>query len=145
MRRGAAEAARGGAALLIPVTVRRNEAQDHWLARLTEHQARVRAWLAATRDPATRGHHATQQEGTRLASRAHALAAQGLVARLAGDVHRHAFAAQATRDGSGDAGFVFGDQDSHESQLRYVRSRHAQRRLCRSDESIASLECHDDA
>ena len=56
MRRGvAAGAARGGAALLIPVTAQRNEAQDRWLARLAEHQARVRAWLAASRDPTTWG------------------------------------------------------------------------------------------
>jgi hypothetical protein len=82
----AAEAARGGAALATLAPARRNEAQDRWLARLGEHQARVRAWLAATRDPATRGQLATRQEAARLASRAHALAAQGLVARTAGDI-----------------------------------------------------------
>jgi len=87
MQRGvAAGAARGGAVLTIPVAARRNDAQGRWLARLGEHQAQVRAWLAATRDPATRNVSATRCEAARLASRAHALAAQGLVTRVAGNV-----------------------------------------------------------
>src|SRR5262245_6769056 len=86
LRGGAAEVARGGAVLVIPVAARRNEAQGRWLARLGEHQVRVRVWLAALRDPTRRGHLARREEAVRLASRAHALAAQGLVARVAGDV-----------------------------------------------------------
>src|SRR5436309_3573692 len=54
MLRGvAAGAARGDLPLAFPVVARRNTAQGRWLARLGEHQAQVRAWLVATRDPAT--------------------------------------------------------------------------------------------
>jgi hypothetical protein len=87
MLRGvAATAARGDVPFARPVAARRNAAQVRWLARLGEHQAQVRAWLAARRDPASRGLGATQWEGVRLASRAHALAAQGLVTQVAGEV-----------------------------------------------------------
>jgi hypothetical protein len=89
MLRGvAAGAARGDVPLAFPVVTRRNTAQGRWLARLGEHQAQVRAWLAATRDPATRGLVVTRREAARLASRAHALAAQGLVTQVAGEAGR---------------------------------------------------------
>jgi hypothetical protein len=85
MPRGlAAAAARDAKAPAPPVAPRHDAVRDHWLAGLGEHQARVCAWLEVSRDPATRGLPSTRQEGMRLASRAHALAAEGLLARLAG-------------------------------------------------------------
>jgi len=87
MLRGvAAGAARGDLPLALPVGARGNAAQGRWLARLGEHQAQVRAWLVATRDPARRGLGETRREAARLASRAHALAAQGLVTQVADEV-----------------------------------------------------------
>jgi hypothetical protein len=37
---------------------------------------------------------------------------------VGGDVDGHPLAPQTARDGGGDAGFVFGDQDAHERERR---------------------------